>query len=109
MDTIVFDKTGTLTVGNPTVAATELYEKDPAETLGYLTSVERESDHPLAKAVLNQIGETNFYPVEGTEVVKGGGIVSSVAGHRVAVGNVYFDGKRKCHSQQKSAKRCQTV
>src|SRR5699024_10908026 len=33
-------------------------------------------------------GETNFYPVEGTEVVKGGGIVSSVAGHRVAVGNV---------------------
>ncbi|HAQ4813285.1 TPA: HAD-IC family P-type ATPase, partial [Enterococcus faecium] len=34
VDTIVFDKTGTLTVGNPTVAATELYEKDPAETLG---------------------------------------------------------------------------
>ncbi|EAC9688762.1 HAD family hydrolase, partial [Listeria monocytogenes] len=73
VDTIVFDKTGTLTVGNPTVAATELYEKDSAETLGYLASVERESDHPLAKAVLNQIGETNFYPVEGTEVVKGGG------------------------------------
>ena len=88
VDTIVFDKTGTLTVGNPTVAATELYEKDSAETLGYLASVEWESDHPLAKAVLNQIGETNFYPVEGTEVVKGGGIVSSVAGHRVAVGNV---------------------
>ena len=60
VDTIVFDKTGTLTVGNPTVAATELYEKDSAETLGYLASVERESDHPLAKAVLNQIGETNF-------------------------------------------------
>ncbi len=110
VDTIVFDKTGTLTVGNPTVAATELYEKDSAETLGYLVPVwKRESDHPLAKAVLNQIGETNFYPVEGTEVVKGGGIVSSVAGHRVAVGNVAFDGKRKCHSQQKSAKRYQTV
>ncbi|EAC5453281.1 HAD family hydrolase, partial [Listeria monocytogenes] len=53
VDTIVFDKTGTLTVGNPTVAAIELYEKDSAETLGYLASVERESDHPLAKAVLN--------------------------------------------------------
>src|SRR5699024_12618060 len=47
VDTIVFDKTGTLTVGNPTVAATELYEKDSAETLAYLASVERESDHPL--------------------------------------------------------------
>lgn len=88
VDTIVFDKTGTLTAGNPTVAETELYEKNAAETLGYLASVERESDHPLAKAVLQQIGETNFSTVEGTEVVKGGGIVARVEGHRVAVGNV---------------------
>lgn len=70
--------------------------------------MERESDHPLAKAVLNQIGETNFYPVEGTEVVKGGGIVSSVAGHRVAVGNVALM-EKKMSLSAKSAKRCQTV
>jgi Cd2+/Zn2+-exporting ATPase len=41
--------------------------------LGYLASVERESDHPLAKAVLKEI-ETTFSPVESTEVIKGGGI-----------------------------------
>ena len=56
--------------------------------LGYLASVERESDHPLAKAVLEEIGETTFLPVENTEVVKGGGIVAYVNGHRIAVGNV---------------------
>src|SRR5699024_1623442 len=87
-DTIVFDKTGTLTVGNPTVAETEFYGEESTEVLGYLASVERESDHPLAKAVLQQIGETSFSTVEGTEVVKGGGIVASVNGHRIAIGNV---------------------
>ena len=88
VDTILFDKTGTLTVGNPEVAEKKYYTDDVKDTLGYLASVERESDHPLAKAVLAEIGETTFTPVDRTDVVKGGGIVASVAGHRVAVGNV---------------------
>lgn len=88
LDTMVFDKTGTLTVGNPSVAGKEYYGDSIDEALGYLASVERESDHPLAKAVLEEIGETTFSPVENTEVVKGGGIVASVNGHRIAVGNV---------------------
>ncbi|NLW17051.1 MAG: heavy metal translocating P-type ATPase, partial [Firmicutes bacterium] len=88
LDTMVFDKTGTLTVGNPAVAEREFYGDNIDEALGYLASVERESDHPLAKAVLADIGETTFSPVEETEVTKGGGIVATVNGHRVAVGNV---------------------
>src|SRR5699024_1241633 len=88
VDTIVFDKTGTLTVGNPEVVEKEFYGKDIEEVLGYLASVERESDHPLAKAVLQDIGETTFSTIEETEVVKGGGIVAKVNGHRIAVGNV---------------------
>ncbi|MBV1820931.1 heavy metal translocating P-type ATPase [Anaerosalibacter bizertensis] len=87
-DTMVFDKTGTLTVGNPSVSETKYYTDKADEVLGYLASIERESDHPLAKAVLQEIGEKTFSPVENTEVVKGGGIVASVNGHRVAVGNV---------------------
>jgi Cd2+/Zn2+-exporting ATPase len=88
VDTMVFDKTGTLTVGNPSVAETEYYTDSVDEVLGYLASIERESDHPLAKAVLQKIGETTYFPIENTEVVKGGGIIASVNGHRVAVGNV---------------------
>lgn len=88
LDTIVFDKTGTLTEGNPSVAQTKYYGDNLEEVLGYLASVERESNHPLAKAVLEEIGETTFLPVENTEVVKGGGIVAYVNGHRIAVGNV---------------------
>lgn len=87
VDTIVFDKTGTLTQGNPAVAEMEFYDGQAEEVLGYLASVERESGHPLAKAVLQEIGETTFSIVEDTKVVKGGGITAQVNGHRVAVGN----------------------
>ena len=88
VDTFVFDKTGTLTVGNPSVAETEYYGHDTTSALGYLASIERESDHPLAKAVLESIGDVTFSEVTDTEVVKGGGIIATVDGHRVAVGNV---------------------
>lgn len=88
VETVVFDKTGTLTIGNPEVAEQAFYGNNSERALAYLASVERESDHPLAKAIMKEIGEVEFSDVEATEVIKGGGIVATVAGHRVAVGNV---------------------
>jgi len=88
LDTTVFDKTGTLTIGNPKVADKEIYADNVYEVLGYLASVEKESDHPLAKAVVEYIGDIKLYTIEKTDVVKGGGIVAHVEGHKVAVGNV---------------------
>lgn len=104
VDTIVFDKTGTLTVGNPEVAEKEFYGKNTEEVLGYLASVERESDHPLAKAVLQDIGETTFSTVEETEVVKGGGIVAKIGVHRMAVGNVALMEKENVKLSEKAKK-----
>lgn len=86
-DTIVFDKTGTLTIGNPEVGVVNNYGES-GRSLNYLASIENESDHPLAKAIVNKLGDIQLYPVESTHVVKGGGIVAQVDGHRVAVGNV---------------------
>ncbi len=88
VDTIVFDKTGTLTAGNPEVADVQIYSDDVKTIKAYVSSVERESDHPLAKAVVEHIGEISLYPVGRTNVVKGGGIVAQVDGHNIAVGNV---------------------
>ncbi|MBY6268675.1 heavy metal translocating P-type ATPase [Parageobacillus thermoglucosidasius] len=88
VDAIVFDKTGTLTIGNPKVVDIEFYGNDIDKVLSYLASVERESDHPLAKAVVEYIGSTKLHTVKNTEVVKGGGIIAQVDGHRVVVGNV---------------------
>jgi len=88
VDTIVFDKTGTLTAGNPSVAETETYGENIEQAMSYLSSVEQESDHPLAKAVVEEIGKTTLTTVDQTDVVKGGGIVASIDGHRIAIGNV---------------------
>lgn len=87
LNTMVFDKTGTLTAGKPSVSEKAYYGDNIQEALVYLASVERESDHPLAKAVLEEIGDTAYLPVENTQVVKGGGITAAVGGHRIAVGN----------------------
>ena len=88
VNSMVFDKTGTLTVGDPSVSETIYYTEDSAMVLSYLASIERESDHPLAKAILNELGEIELHNVENTEVVKGGGIVANINGQRIAVGNI---------------------
>lgn len=87
LDTMAFDKTGTLTLGNPQVADLEIYGEDGDRALSYLVSVERESDHPLAKAIAEKFKDRSHYPVRETRVVKGAGILAQIQGHRVAVGN----------------------
>lgn len=88
VDTIVFDKTGTLTIGNPKVVDHIIYSGSSDEVLSYLSSVEKESDHPLANAVVEYIGDTKTHLIEKTDVIKGGGIVAKIGGHRMVVGNV---------------------
>lgn len=87
VDTIVFDKTGTLTIGKPQVSDVKYYTDEKEKALAYLVSVEKESDHPLAKAIVEYISEADTYFVENTHVVKGGGIIAYVNGDKVVVGN----------------------
>ena len=86
IDTMIFDKTGTLTMGKPVVSDVQVYTKNQ-EVLGYLASVEIESDHPLAQAIVTYLGKQQAYAVEHTQVVPGKGIAATVAGHRVVIGN----------------------
>ena len=104
VDTIVFDKTGTLTIGSPEVAEMEIYrdKEDEDEVSAYMASIERESDHPLAKAIVQHLGDVRRYAVEGTDVVKGGGIVANVDGHRVAVGNMALMEQEQVHISEKA-------
>jgi Cd2+/Zn2+-exporting ATPase len=88
VDTIVFDKTGTLTIGNPKVVDHIIYSGSSDEVLSYLSSVEKESDHPLANAVVEYIGDTKTHLIEKTDVIKGGGIIAKIGGYRMVVGNV---------------------
>jgi len=67
-----------------------------------MASVENESDHPLAKSVVDFIGDTKLYPVEKTNVIKGGGIVAQVEGHSVAIGNVALMDQEGIHLSEQA-------
>lgn len=88
-DTIMFDKTGTLTYGDPRVSQVKKYGQGQlAEQL--LVSVEKESAHPLAKAITGYYEDLEAKEVEASQVLQGGGIVAQVAGQQVLVGNRYL-------------------
>ncbi|WP_419163159.1 heavy metal translocating P-type ATPase [Candidatus Palauibacter sp.] len=91
-DTLVFDKTGTLTRGAPRVV--EVYAMgDPADdetrVLGLAASIEDASEHPLARAVVEEAGRRGARVARASDVEArvGMGIVGVVDGEWVVVGS----------------------
>jgi Cu2+-exporting ATPase len=89
IDTVVMDKTGTLTKGEPEVTDVLLDGYDEDRLLALAAAVERESEHPLAHAVVRYAAERDVPTLRATGFrnVTGHGAVADVDGHRVAVGN----------------------
>jgi Cu2+-exporting ATPase len=89
LDTVVLDKTGTLTRGEPDVVEIVSEGVDEKELLRLVAAVERESEHPLAEAIVKAAEERGVDAVrsEQFESVAGHGAIATVDGQRVAVGN----------------------
>jgi Cu2+-exporting ATPase len=89
IDTVVMDKTGTLTKGEPEV--TDLITDGTAESevLRLVAAVERESEHPLAEAVVNfaQAKGADTVRAEGFKNIPGHGAIGHVDGRAVSIGN----------------------
>jgi Cu2+-exporting ATPase len=90
LDTVVLDKTGTLTKGEPQVVAVVAADGiDEVELLRLSAAVERESEHPLAEAIVRAAREQGLDPprAEAFEAVAGHGAVAMIEGRRLAIGN----------------------
>jgi P-type Cu+ transporter len=88
--TLIVDKTGTLTEGKPKVSAIVAAEGiDQARLLETLASLERESEHPLAAAILASAKEKqlNLLPVADFQSLTGKGVSGTIQGIHVAAGN----------------------
>jgi Cu2+-exporting ATPase len=86
---VVMDKTGTLTKGEPEVVEVVTDGIDETELLRLTAAVERESEHPLAEAVVRYAEAAGVprAPADGFENEPGQGARAKVDGHMVAVGN----------------------
>jgi Cu2+-exporting ATPase len=89
VDVVVMDKTGTLTKGEPEVTDIIVDGMDEHEMLRLTAAVERQSEHPLARAVVAR-AERDGIDVAGTttfENIPGHGAIARVEDHTIAVGN----------------------
>ncbi|WP_407570128.1 heavy metal translocating P-type ATPase [Deinococcus altitudinis] len=86
---VALDKTGTLTEGKPRLTDLVLtpgFER--AEVLGLIASAERESEHPVARAIVAAASAEGLpiFPLEAFEALPGYGLNALIAGRRVQVG-----------------------
>jgi P-type Cu2+ transporter len=91
LDTVVFDKTGTLTRGEPEVVAVVTGDGiDEDELLRLVAAAESGSEHPTAQAILSAARARGLElpRAEAFEAVPGQGVLATVEGRRVAVGNM---------------------
>jgi Cu2+-exporting ATPase len=89
LDTVVLDKTGTLTRGEPEVVDIADDGFGEEELLRLVAAVERESEHPLAEAIVRaaEAREIAAPRAEQFEAVAGHGAVATVDDRRILVGN----------------------
>ena len=90
LDTVVFDKTGTLTRGEPAVVAIALADGvDENEVLRLVAAAEKESEHPLAEAIVAAAKKRSLElpRVESFEAIPGYGAIATVEGRKLAIGN----------------------
>lgn len=91
IDVIVMDKTGTITEGKP-ILTDIVTDLDQAEFLKIAGSLEKNSQHPLASAILNYAEEKNIGLEEITNFnsVSGRGLNGEVAGNKYLAGNLEY-------------------
>ena len=90
--TLAIDKTGTLTLGKPDVTDVFAAAGSGDEVLGLAASLERHSEHPLARAIVQNASERGIplLRVEGFTAIPGQGIVGTIGGRAVGVGSPRF-------------------
>ncbi|WP_309718617.1 copper-translocating P-type ATPase, partial [Armatimonas sp.] len=97
MTAIVLDKTGTVTEGKPTLTNLTAFGLPENEVLRLVAAVEALSEHPLAAAMVKAAKERGLVvpAAEHFAAIPGRGVIASVEGHEVLIGNRAFLEERR--------------
>lgn len=92
ISTVAFDKTGTITEGRPRVTGVKNLSKslDEDQLMSFAASIESNSEHPLADAIVEYSKEKGgeIYPVEDFVSITGKGVEALINEKRVSLGNL---------------------
>ncbi|MHC0442381.1 heavy metal translocating P-type ATPase [Flavobacterium sp. 3-210] len=89
IDVLITDKTGTITEGKPSVEKIYSVTNEEDFLLQNIASLNQHSEHPLAQAVVNfaKAKNTSLKEVQGFETIAGKGVLGTIDGKKVALGN----------------------
>lgn len=90
VDLVVFDKTGTLTKGKPAVTEIKSWGMEENALLRLVADAEKVSEHHLGQTIVSEAKKRDLSLTEEPQdvaIVKGGGMVATVAGQHLAIGN----------------------
>jgi Cu+-exporting ATPase len=88
LTTVVFDKTGTLTQGRPRVVKiVDLAGVGEEEVLKVAASLEKGSEHPVAKAIVERAEGKELYRLDELEEFPGEGVIGKLLGRQAIVGS----------------------
>ncbi|MEO6914279.1 MAG: HAD-IC family P-type ATPase, partial [Chitinophagaceae bacterium] len=91
IDTIILDKTGTITEGKPTVSNV-IWLNNENSTLPVLASLEKQSEHPLAEAVVKHFSNAANLPIEDFKSITGSGASGKIGDEIYYAGNAALFG-----------------
>lgn len=107
VDTLIVDKTGTLTMGKPKLTDTlALGTVTEADILSLAAALERGSEHPLAEAIVEGAKDRGTARQEATEfeAITGKGVLGTIGGRAVALGNTAMMQEMGLDTEQAEAK-----
>lgn len=96
VNVIITDKTGTLTEGKPSLTQIFAENIDENEALQFAAALNKNSEHPLSQAVLNEAKlfdsaqNDNLKEVKNFENISGRGILGEIEGKKIFLGNIHY-------------------
>ena len=86
---IAFDKTGTLTEGKPSLSKLYVFDRQEQEVLALLATIQNGSEHPLAKAIMEEAKkkQIDYGHASSTKALPGRGLEVEIEGHKYILGS----------------------
>ena len=86
---IAFDKTGTLTEGKPSLSKLYVFDRQEQDVLSILATIQNGSEHPLAKAVLQEAKkkQIDYGHASSSKALPGRGVEAEIEGHKYILGS----------------------